>query len=267
MPERISLTNTVLHRRSCETEPGWERRDPQRSGLWSCRLDPITPLCIHSHFEQQHRHQLGVSEQTAVIPGSSLRGMVRNVAEMLGAGCQRLYDPPDTPLLKGCTKDAACVVCRVFGFVHGSPQYCWRSKVQFSDAVAKNVTWKGYDLDAGRHGGGRGSSAVRGWAIFPHTPPDPLRPGSYWCVMPGRPFRFRVEYINLDAEEYAVLKYALTLEWQAEKLHHKLGFAKSLGLGGCRVTIPDDKSPPIPEPELRHFCGQPAFQELRRFRR
>lgn len=267
MPERISLTSVALHRRSCETEPGWERRDPKSSGRWFCRLDPVTPICIHSHFEQQQRHQRGLREQTAVIPGSSLRGMVRNVAEMLGAGCQRLYGTSDNSLLKECTKDAACVVCRVFGFVQGAPQYCWRSKVLFSDATAKGVSWRGYALAAGRHAGGRDTGRESGWAVFRHFEPGAFRAGSDWCVMPGRPFFFRVEYINLDPEEFAVLKYALTLEWQGEKLHHKLGFAKSLGLGGCRITILEDKSPPIPEAEFRHYCDQAAFEELRELRR
>ena len=76
---------------------------------------------------------------------------------------------------------------------------------------------------------------------------------------------FRSEYLNLDEEEYAVLKFALTLEYGDVKLCHKLGYAKALGLGACTISIPGDKSEPAGT-ALDRYLRLPGYQVLKQFR-
>ncbi len=103
----------------------------RHSGTLVCTLRTLTPLSIREHFEK-----LKNKGEAPWIPGSSLRGMVRNVMEMLGAGCGRLFEhdkkrqirlgnrtvrwrpqePPDLGGLALCSGPEVCMVCRLFGY-------------------------------------------------------------------------------------------------------------------------------------------------------
>src|SRR5258708_39690985 len=109
MSETVAFTTQDLSRRPCMEEQGHERRARKGSGIWACELATLTPLCIQSYFSK-----LGDGDP-AVLPATSLRGMVRNMAEILGAGCTRFH--PDSGRLGArlapCSDRDACLVCRV----------------------------------------------------------------------------------------------------------------------------------------------------------
>jgi hypothetical protein len=96
------------------------------SGTFECTLTTITPLCIKEHFSQLHG-----KPAPPFIPGSSLKGMLRNTLQILGFGCagqqfqnktarQQEKDKKIPPLelghMKPCDEGEACMVCRVFGY-------------------------------------------------------------------------------------------------------------------------------------------------------
>jgi hypothetical protein len=243
MSERIALSSTGPSRRSCARERGQERRDPLYSGTWRCRLDTLTPLSIRSLFER-----LSANGYTAFVPGTSVRGMVRNVVEIVGNGCA----------LVGCSEAAACLACRMFGFVAGN--FVWQSKVRFSDSAPVVAIWARYDVSVPPAGPLQGDGRI----VFPVERCDPWA-GSVPFAPAGVSFPFTVDYLNLDAEEYAVFKYALTLEDGGEQLCHMLGFGKSLGFGACTVTILEDTSPPV-GPEFDLHRNRASFQRFRQLR-
>lgn len=240
MTPRVPYATGRISRRACDTdaEPGHDRRPRANSANWTCELRTLTPLCIHSMFNPRGRP---VDERDpAIIPASSLRGMVRNVAEVLGAGCGRYQDWPPANL-SPCTEADACVVCRVFGFVQG--KFAWAGKVRFTDTAPASVSWVRLQipLDRDPHEGGTG------WLLFRH---DPVRlredRSGPRCVPAGQVFRFQVGATNLDPEEMAVFRFALTLSHGEIDLCHKLGFAKAAGLGSCKISIIDTPQRPLP---------------------
>ena len=258
MSETVPFTTEELSRKACAEEPGHDHRARKGSGIWGCELTTLTPLCIQSYFSKLK------DGDPAVLPASSLRGMVRNVAELLGAGCARFHSDEQWagPQLETCSERSACLVCRVFGFVEGD--YAWAGKVRIGDSRPQKVQWERFSLPntqrEPQHNAEKG-----GWILFPHTPMPRLGAGPTRCVKAGHKFGFRVEYLNLDEEEYAVLKFALTLEHGDVKLCHKLGYAKALGLGACTISIPGDKSEPAGG-ALERYLRLPGYPALKQFR-
>jgi hypothetical protein len=202
-------------------------------------------------------------QSPAVLPGSSLRGMVRNVCEVLGAGCACYYEGGRTPQdLAKCDESNACLVCRIFGFVEGS--FAWAGKVRFQDTAPQRVRWTRLSVPVQRPPQEDGP----GWILFRHEEPS-LGPGPTRCVERNQQFRFLVDYTNLDPEELAVFRFALTLthELRGIDLCHKLGYAKALGLGSCKIAIAQGKTPLAPiGPEIDPCLGDPAFEVLRKVR-
>ncbi len=259
MSERVRFTSELLERRPCADEAGQERRVKSRySGAWICALEALTPVCIQSAFAKL------TDKDKAFLPGSSLRGMVRNVAEVLGAGCAEFHEgrpePPEI-LATPCTEEAACLVCRVFGFVHGD--YSWAGEVRFHDTLSAAVPWVKFGLS--RAGFGGGGDGEEGWRVFPHRLPK-LPEGRIRCAATGSKFQFRVDYLNLDAEEYGLVKFALTLQHGEIDLCHKLGYQKAQGLGSVLIRTPNDKSAPI-GPDIERYLATRSFAEFQGYRR
>jgi CRISPR/Cas system CSM-associated protein Csm3 (group 7 of RAMP superfamily) len=259
MTPTVPFRNSALSRRACEAEPGHERKPPANSGFWTCSLKTLTPLCIQSAFRN-------LKDEDAVrLPASSLRGMVRNMVEVLGAGCARyLEGVAEPPQLSRCTEFDACLACRLFGFVEG--KFAWAGKVRFSDSVPQKVKWTKVSVPVDRPP----HDDRQGWLLFRHEEPR-LRVGPTRCIEQGQQFRFRVEYINLDPEELAVLRFGLTLSHRSVDLCHKLGYAKSLGLGSCKISIVAGKAG-LPEigPEIEPYLSTPAMavvMDARRYKR
>jgi CRISPR/Cas system CSM-associated protein Csm3 (group 7 of RAMP superfamily) len=63
--------------------------------------------------------------RTPVIPGSSIKGAVRTIAEALGGGCQ-VTDSP-------CAAGRRCVACMLFGFADKDEHF--QSRLSFDDAL------------------------------------------------------------------------------------------------------------------------------------
>ncbi len=233
MQQHAPFETRGLNTKPLSAVAGLERWDKTTAGRWQCELTVLTPLCVKSAFEQQYKDRA----KLAVIPGSSLRGMVRNTAEILGAGCGRFYKGGrELPSgLSPCKESAVCVTCRVFGFVEGKTT--WQSRVRFTDAVSQgDPRWKNLHVEVGSRGGTGAAASAPGWAVFEHKEETHVD-GRVPCVGRSVKFRFGVEFVGFDATDYAVFRLALTLQAGEHHLVHKLGFAKSLGFGSCRVEV------------------------------
>jgi hypothetical protein len=188
--------------------------------------------------------------------------MVRNMVEVLGGGCARYLDGiQEPPYLRRCSEFDACLACRLFGFVEGS--FAWAGKVRFTDAGPQRVKWAQFAVPYDRPSQDGGD----GWVLFRHSEPQ-LGSGPVRCVERGQEFRFRVDHINLDPEEMAVFRFALTLTHRDIDLCHKLGYGKALGLGSCKISIIPGKTP-LPEigPELDPYLEPAIMNVLREARR
>jgi hypothetical protein len=255
MSEIVPFSTLPLNRHPLSAEVGHGRRIPTRSGFWSCALTTLTPLCIQSSFAKL------TDQAPAILPGSSLRGMVRNVVEILGAACGRLYSGPTPDNLEICGEQDTCLACRVFGFTLGD--FAWSSKLRFADS--RPGTARATErLFIPQERGYAPAPTEDGWVVFPHFKPR-LASGPIRCVPAGQSFHFLVEYLNLDEEEYAVSKFALTLSYGNWDLCHKLGYAKSAGLGSVKISLPNDRSPAI-GPSIERYLDSQAFTAFARLR-
>jgi hypothetical protein len=203
-----------------------------------------------------------------IIPGSSLKGMLRNVLESLGRGCLTLFDgqyergqvnyrPNVSRDFQRCEDNTnLCITCRTFGML--SRESVFLGKVNISDAVVypdrvyeyeKAIYTKplmepkphhaSFYLDpSGRHIAGRKF-------YFHHSREFEPLTADRLIYMGGRPanryikpldydtgFHFRVDFTALEEDELGGLLLAIVLE---ENMRHKIGNAKPLGLGSVQL--------------------------------
>ncbi len=246
MSKRIAFAKNFPVKQMSE-DIGQAARIGANSGVLICQLTTLTPLSIRSVFKN--------TPNPAWIPGSSLRGMVRNMAEVLGAGCGRLTDGATAV----CTAERTCVVCRVFGYVEKEEGTA--SKVKFRDSDRIPVKYDRIDVPFERPA----PEGVAGWILFPHDDDAKTYDGKEPFVIEETKFRFRVDYLNLDAEEYAIFRFALELKYGAVDLCHKLGFAKAAGFGSCVVRVLGDKARPV-WPEIERFLKGASWDTIAKAR-
>jgi len=200
-----------------------------------------------------------------IIPGSSLKGMLRSVVETLGNGCLTLFDGqyergkvnyrPDVPVpFQHCDTTAQlCIACRAFGMLKERTSGVFLGKVNIGDVVAYADKVYKYEpiytavlvepkphheafyLDEAR-------KHIAGRKFYFHHSPDmkPLTENSlrYFSGKPANrfiqpldydtQFHFRIDFTGLEEDEFGALMLAIALE---ENMRHKIGYGKPLGLG------------------------------------
>lgn len=150
--------------------PIWHHQLTGRNGqpLYSGSLDveiiAETPIFIHdprNDPDDVNQPALSMQNQDGdfIIPGSSLKGMLRSVAEALGNGCLTLFDGtygrgPDRINYWGKVPESfqhcehnthLCLSCRIFGMLHPRSSGVFLGKVNIGDAVAKKDDAYQYD--------------------------------------------------------------------------------------------------------------------------
>ncbi len=248
------------------------------SGRLTCRLTAKTPLFV---YNPQFARSVGRGHEqasfpvyggVAVIPGSSLKGVIRTVAEAVEASCFVLFGGPryrgsgitrrmqvQVELPEGyehCTRyQELCPACRLFGFLYRGEVHM--GKVSISDATSPQGKYTLMDFitldvlstpkpEARTNAyvirkGGR--NIVRGRKFYRHRLDGVLtRAGgrkdrqnkTVQPVAPDSVFTFDVEYNDLREEELRLLLYALALE---PGLWHKVGLGKPIGMGSAHIEI------------------------------
>lgn len=200
-----------------------------------------------------------------IIPGSSLKGMLRTVVETLGNGCLTLFDGDyergkinyrrDVPqnFLHCESNTHLCIACRTFGMLKERTGGVFLGKVNIGDAVAHADSIYTYEPmytavlvePKPRHEAfylDETHSHIAGRKFYFHHPSD-LKPLSEngLRLFSGKPanrfiqpldydtrFHFRVDFTSLEEDEFGALLLAIALE---EKMRHKIGYGKPLGLG------------------------------------
>ena len=204
----------------------------------------------------------------AIIPGSSLKGLIRNLVETVGYGCWWLfkgeypakgrgrkvyYQLPD-PFHQCQAKENLCFACRMFGMVQGRDA-SMKGHVHFDEAVCTQPVdhdpiytiilstpkprHTPFYLDQQGHPAGR--------KFYFHHSKSPQDKGK-WSVSKegerqnqyikpinaGSIFTFSAYFDNLAPDELRLLLYALALE---PGMRHKLGYAKPAGLGSVEIAL------------------------------
>lgn len=253
--------------------PAADERFRGVNGHLSCSLENLTPLFVGAKEQSMYR-SFQTRNGRPVIPGSSLKGMLRSLTEVVGGGCavtdaggqhSRAHAACDT-------STNLCVGCRMFGMLErGRRAKVHMGKVRIGDAVleTERPETKQFQIllsgPATRHKSfyitpetGRPDGKAR--KFYFHQPkrtesvptiPEQIRSRAWFvnALTPGHRFAFDVQFSNLTEHELSLLLYALSLEESVEvkieeaklelrgSMRHKVGNAKSLGFGSCRIRV------------------------------
>jgi len=207
--------------------------------------------------EHTFKYQLCGLDNKPIIPGSSLKGVIRSVAEAVSNGC-------GFPENNHCSKLASlCICCRLYG-ISAERENNFLGKVSIHDATtneddALETHNKGVILDSmgtpkdNKHTPFyEKNGKKRGRKFYYHQKKEkrvldalgnqyPKTVLKSWIKV-GSNFTFTVDFNNLSGEELGLLLYALELEEIKEGnekvgMFHKIGMAKPLGFGSCEISI------------------------------
>ena len=262
---------TVCNRPISRQPPKYQHTLSGLSGRISCELEALTPLVIsdgRGYFVHHH-------DWRPFIPGTSLKGAVRSLAEVVGnAAVPSTKDSVDAghsaeqAHANGPAGAEYDVLARTFGYLNDGGVFS--GMIRFSDArIVSEVTvdasqWRKINVAVGQpkptHGPFYPGNDRR--KFYHHQPAtQQLRHADVdqtRCVRPAPPgskFAFSVDFVNLADSELNLVLYCLALEddvtvtlsraasGRAEEvsfqggLRHKLGGAKPHGAGSVHIRI------------------------------
>lgn len=223
------------------------------SGKIEGKIIAETPVFIFDSPKQNRRPERFIknAQKQYIIPGSSLKGLFRNLVETIGNGCLLLFDKNyDSKLPKKfqkCDSAELCIACRMFGTIQGSVLI---GKISFNDAVGIEICehqavytvalmgpkpcHQAFYLDPTQQ-------RVAGRKFYFHQPSgiqteskDSKFNQHIVPIDKGCQFAFSVQFTNLENVELQTLLYALTLE---PEMRHKIGYGRPAGLGSVRFDI------------------------------
>lgn len=244
------------------------------SGIIQCTIENLTPLFIGWRPSGSNHPPLLRNGQR-VIPGSSLKGMLRTLAEIVGGGCFVVKDNssriPEN--LKTCERvNQLCIACRMFGAMErGSKSRVHKGKVSIGDALITETTLSHQSLmvlltnNGVRHEPFYRSeqSGILDWKsrkLYFHQPKQKAsttnipqniqdRAWNIDALLPGHHFDVEIQFTSLTEQELVLLLYILHLEDNVEvqigeekiklqgPMRHKIGNAKPAGMGSCHIQI------------------------------
>jgi CRISPR/Cas system CSM-associated protein Csm3 (group 7 of RAMP superfamily) len=257
-----------------------------------CSLENITPLFIGSQSSGTLHPPL-LKKDRRVIPGSSLKGILRSMAEIVGGGCFVVRDnsSPVPGQFEACRNvNSLCITCRMFGAMERESNArvhnrVHKGKVSIGDAdiredaietkkIQVSLSNQGTRHEAFYRTPGTGKRDGKSRKLYFHQPKRkenfPQMSGKTWdidALLPGHHFDFTVQYTSLTEQEYALLLYILTLEENITTrvgpdrltlcgpMRHKIGNAKPLGLGSCHIQIKRLTVSPPPQQRFKSITA------------
>lgn len=225
---------------------------------------PSDPRALKAHICNKAGKQ--------IIPGTSLKGLLRSVVETVCNGCMTVFHMPleytHNPVPPGfayCTSNTSlCIACRLFGMMPAGQRNAevFLGKVNIGDAEVYEDSLNFYepiytavlDTPKPRHRAfyldlqGR---YIAGRKFYFHHNGEPRtaqqlleirnKPGEYrnQYIEPldtDVEFEARIDFSNLEADEFAALLLAVTLQrFKRWDMRHKIGYGKPIGLGSIRI--------------------------------
>lgn len=270
-------------KQTAKREPNGHDRMRGRSGAIRCQLQVVTPIftpafTVRAPGSPADLRFFRINNRPA-LPGSSLKGMLRNLAEAICNGCS----PFDNRIHPTCRSiKELCPACRVFGYLKRGDVHAGHASL--SDAMARD----GYEF--GERVWLKELSSPKPQRHRPFYEPAAQERGRKFYYhqqqiqnatdipAEGKPthrnvrieplvrgaFDFTVRYWNLEAVDLGLLLHALELP---PEMYHKFGMAKPLGLGTVRIDITGwrEGAPDAADPASRYqsFDAQPIDISLR----
>jgi hypothetical protein len=265
----------VYQKEVARATPAYRHRWQGLSGRLDCTLKALTPFLIGSSKEPGQFIRSGLTNQP-FIPGTSLKGLIRSLAELIGNAAIPFPNgraDPGHRLEKAAEGEGVHwrldIAARMFGYLHGGRVFA--GLVRFTDGVlqgtAKEIgpfkivvgqprpdSHKPFYPDDRRRKFYHHHVDANGLVPAPSsiTQTRIVRP-----LPPGTRFTFQVHFENLREEELNLLLYCLVLEENVTvtlsqaalgpdarepvtltgPMRHKFGGCKPQGGGSVQITI------------------------------
>lgn len=221
------------------------------SGILECILSTITPTVVVGKASPvSELTQTEDAEGRPVVPAPALKGMIRNVFELLSGSCNSAAKSESDR----CSEpNNCCRACRLFGMVAGDAHSA--GFVRTSDARGQPAAVQRVNLHLPREQAPKsahrhfyftsgGHNRPRGRKFYYHHAPkvaewEPGKTKLVSWIKEASDLRFRISFEGLDDEDLSYLLYAITLE---PGLGHKIGHGRPLGLGSCTIALDPRKS-------------------------
>lgn len=249
------------------TTPNYRDTFEGTSGAIECELEALSPFLV---MDPRHRASPDRSGSgkfmrtneagTYIIPGTTLKGMVRSVAEVLSDSCVVTSSYKSRHLvpreLDHCSSSSRlCSACRIFGFLKGRDVLHGHINIGQARAAGDPPVYSDVQLvplssprpEHEAFYGDKSNPAGRKFYFHQNqlslaaSENDRARGPWVTPLDKGARFNFTVTFENLTEEDLALLAASLVL---TDDVRHKLGYGKPAGLGSVdvrinRVTIDD----------------------------
>jgi CRISPR/Cas system CSM-associated protein Csm3 (group 7 of RAMP superfamily) len=106
------------------------------NGRITCTIKNLTPLFIGGQSSGAY-HPPAMRREKRIIPGSSLKGMFRSIAELAGGGCFVVSSSIVPHEMRSCSRvQELCIACRMFGAMERKTNArVHKGNVRISDAI------------------------------------------------------------------------------------------------------------------------------------
>lgn len=196
-----------------------------------------------------------------ILPGTSIKGLLRTVVETLCRGCLTINrDSRVQPAFDPCNSNTLlCIACRLFGMMQRqSNAQVFLGKVNIGDAVAfdrdpdyhnplytavldaPKPRHRAFYLDeqdrfiAGRKFYFHNEELLTEKRLIPIQDRGTYRNQYIQPLAVGTDFFSRIDFTNLEADEFAALLFAMLLQGN---MRHKIGYGKPIGLGSVELAV------------------------------
>lgn len=225
----------------------------KKSGMIKLEITAIDDIYIGSGFfgvdnKKSYKETIKMNGK-AVIPGSSIKGCVRNLARIISFSCLSNMDKVDgkgndktyyrvsnenkNNIVCGGNSGRRCIACDMFGMMGR------KSKIDFQDMISDNAKYKIKEMNVQfspniKDSKYQSNNIIKGRKLYRNhceLYKAELRE-SVELIESGAVFEGKVYFRNLTDEEIALLCFALGL---GENINIKLGGYKNDGCGQVQV--------------------------------
>ena len=228
-------------------------------GMMTIELEALTPVFVgtgdYEYDEDGIYQPFAQREGRLIIPGASLKGVIRSYAEALSPSCEAGKRSEG----RKCDDKNLCICCSIFGCLG------FMGRISFFDAELVKPVSSEELLNIELRWGQRN----RDWGgrrFYPHHSPD------YWLVESGgewvetvkteTKFRFNLNFQNLEPLEIGLILLAMGLSPQ-HPFDLKLGGGKNRGLGSVRFSVTEPiKLFPTPKDAYQSFSARPKDKQM-----
>lgn len=236
------------------------------NGYVDIKITCCTDIYIGSGFaympenSKQLVYQTMMYDEKPVIPGSSLKGVVRNIASAASNSClPDIKDNngaryPDWIKNIRCNVEENCIVCDIFGTMGKG------SKVMFSDLHSDNAKLVVKELNEQYSPKiyTEKDGTAKGYKFYKTGKNDyNMSKIKAQVVAKGAVFTGRIHFKKLTEEELSLLMFSLGLDdSEGTEIHLKIGGFKNEGIGEVAVNIIEFNC----SGEMKKAVGELAFQ-------